>query len=67
MLSLIGFGFTSAQIENKLFISLDTVNIRSKNILRKTFYNGVAEIVIFGFIAGEGITVLSKNNIYQNE
>jgi DNA-binding NarL/FixJ family response regulator len=60
VLSLISLGFTSAQIADKLFISQHTVNTHRKNILRKTFCKGTADLAIFALTAGEGNTVLDK-------
>lgn len=60
VLSLISLGFTSAQIADKLFISQHTVNTHRKNILRKTYCKGTADLAIFALTAGEGNTVLIK-------
>jgi DNA-binding CsgD family transcriptional regulator len=60
ILSLISLGFTSAQIADKLFISQHTVNTHRKNILRKTFCKGTADLAIFALTAGEGNAVLAK-------
>jgi len=51
---------TNPQIANKLFISQYTVNTHEKNILRKTFCKGTADLAIFALTAGEGNTVLVK-------
>lgn len=60
VLSLISQGFTSAQIADKLFISQHTVNTHRKNILRKTFCKGTADLAIFALTAGEGNTVSER-------
>lgn len=60
VLSLISLGFTSAQIAEKLFISRHTVNTHRKNILRKTFCKGTADLAIFAMTAGEGAAVAVK-------
>jgi len=60
VLSLISMGFTSAQIADKLFISQHTVNTHRKNILRKTFCKGTADLAIFALTAGEGNAVAVK-------
>ncbi|WP_018342339.1 helix-turn-helix domain-containing protein [Cytophaga aurantiaca] len=53
VLSLISVGMTSAQIAEKLFISQHTVNTHRKNILRKTFCKGTADLAIFALTAKE--------------
>lgn len=53
VLSLISLGLTSAQIADKLFISQHTVNTHRKNILRKTFCKGAADLAIFALTSGE--------------
>ena len=60
VLSLICVGLTSAQIADKLFISQHTVNTHRKNILRKTFCKGTADLAIFALTAGEGNGVAVK-------
>lgn len=60
VLSLICVGYTSAQIADKLFISQHTVNTHRKNILRKTFCKGTADLAIFALTAGETNTVAVK-------
>ena len=60
VLSLICVGLTSAQIAEKLFISQHTVNTHRKNILRKTFCKGTADLAIFALTAGEGNAVIAK-------
>lgn len=52
VLSLISLGLTSAQIADKLFISQHTVNTHRKNILKKTFCKGTADLAIFALTAG---------------
>ncbi len=52
VLSLISLGLTSAQIADKLCISQHTVNTHRKNILRKTFCKGTAELAIFALTTG---------------
>jgi DNA-binding CsgD family transcriptional regulator len=52
VLSLISLGLTSAQIAEKLCISQHTVNTHRKNILRKTFCKGTADLAIFALTNG---------------
>lgn len=59
VLSLISVGMTSAQIAEKLFISQHTVNTHRKNILRKTFCKGTADLAIFA-LTGEGNAAVRK-------
>lgn len=47
VLSLISMGMTSAQIADRLCISQHTVNTHRKNILKKTFCKGTADLTIF--------------------
>jgi DNA-binding CsgD family transcriptional regulator len=47
VLSLISMGMTSAQISDRLCISQHTVNTHRKNILKKTFCKGTADLTIF--------------------
>lgn len=49
VLSLISLGYTSQQIAEKLFISLHTVSTHRKNILRKTFCKGTAELAAYAW------------------
>ena len=47
VLELIGKGFTSKQISEKLFISIHTVNSHRKNLLRKLDMKSPAQLIVF--------------------
>lgn len=47
VLSLIGKGFTSREISEKLFISIHTVNSHRKNLLRKLNMKSPAQLIVF--------------------
>lgn len=47
VLKLIGKGFTSKQISEKLFISIHTVNSHRKNLLRKLDMKSPTQLIVF--------------------
>ncbi|MEL6558526.1 MAG: response regulator transcription factor [Bacteroidota bacterium] len=47
VLKLIGKGFTSKEISEKLFISIHTVNSHRKNLLRKLDMKSPAQLIVF--------------------
>ena len=47
VLKLIGQGFTSKEISNRLFISIHTVNSHRKNLLKKLEMKSPTQLIVF--------------------